>query len=131
MASIRPFKSVLAALALGLAPAAGAHAQPAETYRDTYPVEALAGVLGGLHYIYFACEGRDAQLWRETMLELLEHEAPTRGGYRDRLIETFNGGFQEQQRNRTRCGAEAEMVERRLATRGRSLSEELRREYLD
>ena len=88
-------------------------------------------MLGELHYIYFSCEGREAQLWRETMLELLENEAPTRGSYRDRLIESFNQGFQTQQRNRTRCGAEAEMAERRLARRGRSLSEQLRREYLE
>lgn len=119
-------KTALCAAALSGAPAL---AQPSGG--EGYPVEALAGVLGELHYIYFACEGRQAQLWRETMMELLEHEAPTRGGYRDRLINSFNDGFQAQQRNRTRCGAEAEMQEQRLAARGRSLSEELRLEYLD
>lgn len=126
MALIRPAKSALAALALSVC-AAPALAQSA----DSYPVEALAGVIGELHYIDYNCSGRDAQVWRDTMLELLEHEAPTRGGHRDRLIASFNEGFQSQQRNRTRCGAEAELQERRLAARGRALSEQLRREYLD
>ncbi|MGJ3230954.1 MAG: TIGR02301 family protein [Oceanicaulis sp.] len=132
MAFIRLFAAALAALALcGAGIGAPASAQAQERYEDTYPVEQLATVLGELHYIYFSCEGRDAQLWRETMLELLEHEAPTRGSYRDRLIAGFNDGFRIQQRNRTRCGAEAEMAERRLAARGRNLSEQLRREYLE
>lgn len=128
MALIRSAKSALAALAF----AASAGAAPALAQSpDTYPVEALAEVVGELHYIDFTCSGRDAQIWRQTMLELLEHEAPTRGAYRDRLIASFNEGFQTQQRNRTRCGAEAELQERRLATRGRALSEQLRREYLE
>ncbi|MFP4519719.1 MAG: TIGR02301 family protein [Oceanicaulis sp.] len=123
---------VLAAAACLAALSAGpaAPAQPAGG-QGGYPVEALAGVLGELHFIYFSCEGREAQLWRETMLELLENEAPTRGSYRDRLIASFNDGFRIQQQRRTRCGAEAELQERRLAARGRSLSEELRQEYLD
>lgn len=130
MILMRIARPALAALALAAAPGS-AVAQPAGGVQDTYPVESLASVLGELHYIYFACEGREAQLWRETMLEMLEHEAPTRGSYRDRLIASFNEGFQTQQRRRTRCGAEAEMQERSLAARGRSLSEQLRREYLD
>ena len=126
MVLIRSAKSALAALALAV-PGMPALAQSA----DPYPVEALAGVIGELHAIDFACAGRGAQIWRDTMVELLEHEAPTRGAHRDRLIASFNDGFQSQQRNRTRCGAEAELQERRLATRGRALSEQLRREYLD
>jgi len=129
MALIDRLKPALAAATLSLTPGAPVFAQPAAN--DPYPVEALAGVVGELHYIYFACEGREAQIWRETMLELLENEAPTRGGHRDRLIASFNQGFQAQQQNRTRCGAEAEMAERRLAQLGRALSEQLRREYLD
>jgi uncharacterized protein (TIGR02301 family) len=126
MALIQSAKSALAALALAV-PGMPALAQSA----DPYPVEALAGVIGELHSIDFNCSGRDAQIWRDTMLELLEHEAPTRGGHRDRLIARFNDGFQTQQRNRTRCGAEAELQERRLANRGAALSEQLRRQYLD
>ncbi|MFW6412991.1 MAG: TIGR02301 family protein [Oceanicaulis sp.] len=123
---IRVCAAALAAVSL-CAGTAGARQEATETY----PVEALAGVLGELHFIQFKCEGRNAQLWRETMLELLELEAPTRGALRDRLIETFNAGFRAQQRRDTRCGAEAEVQSDRLSARGRSLSEQLRRTYLE
>ena len=124
-------RHLIAAACAALLTGAGASGQPGQPYVDSYPVEALARVLGELHALDFACQGRQAQVWRDTMLELLEHEAPTRGGYRDRLIEGFNAGFQTRQRERIRCGAEAEMVERSLAARGRSLSEQLRLEYLE
>lgn len=97
----------------------------------TYPVEALAGVLGELHFIAYSCEGEDAQTWRQSMMELLELEAPTRGNFRDRLIENFNEGYRYHQRRRTRCGAEAEVERQRLALQGRALTETLTREYID
>ncbi len=118
------FASVLASLT----PAVPARAQ---AYVDPYPVESLAEVIGGLHAIAFECEGRGSQTWRGAMLELLEHEAPTRGEYRDRLVARFNAGFRDWERRRVRCGAEAEMARTGLAERGRALSEQLRRTYLD
>lgn len=114
-----------------------AAAQPGRSDPDSrealsaYPVEALAGVMGELHYLDFACRGEEAQDWRETMLEMLELEAPTRGSYRERLVESFNEGFRYHERRRTRCGAEVEIERRRLAIQGRALSETLRREYID
>lgn len=131
----------LALLLLGLLAAPAASAQfetrkPQEpgtvsSAATSYPVEALAGVLGELHYLAFACPSEEAQTWRETMLEMLELEAPTRGAYRDRLIENFNDGFRYHERRRTRCGAEAEIERQRLAVQGRALSETLRREYFE
>ena len=110
--------------------AAAAPAQ-AQSYADPYPVESLAEVMGGLHAIAFECEGRGSQTWRSAMLELLEHEAPTRGAYRDRLVRRFNEGFRDWEGRRVRCGAEAEMARSSLAERGRALSEQLRRTYID
>ena len=101
------------------------------SYIDPYPVASLAEVMGELHAIAVACEGRESQTWRSAMLELLEHEAPTRGQYRDRLVQRFNDGFREGERRRVRCGAQAEMERQSLAERGRVLSEQLRRTYLD
>ncbi len=103
----------------------------AQSYADPYPVERLASVLGELHYLDFACQGRQAQTWRQTMVELLAQEAPTRGAYRERLIENFNGGFRRLERRRIRCGAETELERERLARQGRALSEQIRRTYLD
>ncbi len=121
---------VILVLAAGMVISASgpSRAQPAP---DPYPVESLAHVLGELHYIAFACEGRGSQTWRQAMVELLEHEAPTRGGYRQRLIENFNTGFRRQERRRIRCGAESELERARLARQGRTLSEQLRRTYIE
>lgn len=130
LARLAPLFLVLALAA----PAFGQSAPDRQAYRDTmtsYPVEALAGVMGELHFLAFACEGEDAQDWRASMLEMLEFEAPTRGPYRERLIENFNEGFRYHERRRTRCGAEAEVERQRLAIQGRALSETLRREYID
>lgn len=103
----------------------------AQSFADPYPVESLAEVMGGLHAIAFECEGRGSQTWRAAMLELLEHEAPARGAYRDRLVQRFNEGFRDWERRRVRCGAEAEIARAGLAERGQALSEQLRRTYLE
>lgn len=126
-------RSILLVLSLAGALATISPGSPAraQTYNDPYPVEGLAEVIGGLHAIAFACEGRGSQTWRGAMLELLEQEAPTRGAYRDRLVARFNDGFREWERRQVRCGAEAEMARERLAERGRALSEQLRRTYLE
>lgn len=99
-------------------------------YVDPYPVESLARVMGEMHYLDFACKGRQSQAWRDAMVELLDHEAPTRGGYRQRLVDRFNEGFRIQERREPRCGAEEEMVRQTLAIEGEALSEQLRRTYL-
>ncbi|KAA5804587.1 TIGR02301 family protein [Alkalicaulis satelles] len=99
--------------------------------RDAYPVESLARIMGELHAIAFICDGRQTQVWRNAMVELLDHEAPAAGPFRSRLIDRFNEGFQHQERLRPRCGAESEMAREQLAERGRAFSEQLRRTYLD
>ncbi len=100
-------------------------------YEDPYPVESLARVMGEMHYLDFACKGRQSQAWRDAMVELLDHEAPTRGSYRQRLVDRFNEGFRIQERRSPRCGAEEEMVRQSLASEGEALSEQLRRTYLN
>ena len=100
-------------------------------YTEPYPVESLAEIMGSLHAIAFNCAGRNTQDWRDAMVELLDHEAPTRGAHRERLISRFNQGFRDIDNRRVRCGAEAEFTQQRLAARGQVLSEQLRRTYLD
>ena len=129
-------RTVLIPLSLCLALAFSPHAhgqfiQRAPGYVDPYPVESLARIMGEMHYLAFACQGRETQTWRDAMLELLDYEAPTRGSYRQRLVDRFNEGFRVQERRRTRCGAEEEMTRQALAAEGQALSEQLRRTYLD
>ena len=91
----------------------------------------LAYTLGELHYLAYACEGDNAQQWRDRMVELLAMEASDNGRRRDRLIESFNEGYRSQQRYRARCGAEADAERRALAHRGRDLSDMMRSAYFD
>jgi len=123
--SLRALIACLCLAALAAAPAS------ARQQSDPYPVESLARILGELHGLTFACEGRHAQTWRTAMTELLDQEAPTAGTYRARLIDRFNEGYRHQERLRLRCGAESEMARRQLAERGRAFSNQLRRNYLE
>lgn len=91
----------------------------------------LAYTLGELHYLASACEGLDAQAWRQRMIELLAMEAPEAGRQRDRLIEGFNDGYRSQQRRRPRCGEEVDIERRALAHRGRDLSNMMRAANFD
>mgnify|MGYP003625660379 CR=1 FL=1 len=85
----------------------------------------LAYTLGELHYLAYACDGNTAQQWRTRMIELLELEAPVSNNRRERLIRSFNDGYQMQQDNRLRCGAEVEAARRQLSVRGQQLSDAL------
>ncbi len=91
----------------------------------------LAYTMGELHYLDTACEGLDAQAWRQRMIELLAMEAAEVGRQRDRLIESFNDGYRSQQRRRPICGEEVDIERRALAHRGRDLSEMMRAAYFD
>ncbi|MCC5996852.1 MAG: TIGR02301 family protein [Oceanicaulis sp.] len=122
---LRAILALICLAALASAPAG------ARQEHDAYPVESLARIMGELHAIAFACEGRQSQTWRNAMSELLDHEAPAAGPFRARLIERFNEGFRHQERMRPRCGSESEMVREQLAERGRAFSEQLRRTYLE
>lgn len=108
----------------GLRPDAGEVPLTPTVNRDRVLPE-LAYVLGELHYLAYACEGNNAQTWRNRMQELLDIEAPAYGYWRDRMIDSFNNGFRDQQRYRLSCGAEAEAERRELASRGQYLSDAL------
>jgi len=110
--------------------------RPTDTSRQqdreaTRTLPYLAHTLGELHYLSYACDGLDAQEWREHMVDLMSMEAPERGRMRDRLVEAFNEGYRTQQRYRPICGPEVEAERRVLAQRGQDLSEMMRAAYFD
>lgn len=134
-----PMRSALLILALALTVAAPAPAQKhgrlaAQEGDDldlgrTLPY--LAYTLGELHYLAYACEGPDAQGWRQHMIDLLAIEAADDTRLRERLTDSFNDGYRAQQRYRAPCGAAADAERRALAHRGRDLSEMMRSAYFD
>lgn len=91
----------------------------------------LAYTLGELHYLSYACDGLDAQQWRQRMVQLMSMEAPDNGDLRDRMIDNFNEGYRVQQRFRPICGPEVDAERRALAHRGQDLSDMMREAYFD
>jgi len=91
----------------------------------------LAYTLGELHYLSYACDGLDAQEWRQRMVELMSMEAPDNGRLRDDMIENFNEGYRVQQRFRPLCGPEVDSERRALAHRGQDLADMMREAYYD
>lgn len=134
MPAMRLLTVIFAGLFL-LTPQPAAAQKPAARYEQELDLDRtlpfLAYTLGELHYLAYACEGPDAQQWRDRMVELLAMEAADNGRRRDRLIESFNQGYRSQQRFRARCGVEADTERLALARRGRDLSEMMRSAYFD
>lgn len=117
--------ALIAALSLA-ALAAPARAQTGDV---AYPVVPLAGILGEMHAINYHCRTARQQYWRGRMQEMIDLEAPEAGPQRERLIASFNQGFQYYSPRRVRCGGEAEMELQALAARARALAETLRQAH--
>jgi uncharacterized protein (TIGR02301 family) len=95
-----------------------------------YPAEPLAGLLGEMHALNYHCRTARQQYWRSRVQEMIDLEAPQPGAYRERLIASFNRGFQYYNPRRVRCGAEAEQELQALAARARPLAEQMRQTYI-
>lgn len=93
-------------------------------------LERLARVIGAAHQLRQVCDGSDFT-WRQEMLDLIDLEAQGDNGRQRRLIDAFNAGFRDQERERLSCGAEARRAESELADEGRRLAEALRDRYLN
>ena len=89
----------------------------------------LAGILGQAHAIRVTCNGRTDQFWRVYMQEMMDLEAPTRGGLRDAMAQRFNTAFSGEAARRTWCNDEAVAAEAALAAEGRPLAESLAAHY--
>ena len=120
-----------AALAVALL-AAGAPGT-AQDYAVASPLddlEGLARVIGGAHKIRQLCDSND-QTWRDQMLALIDIEALGDDRRQRGMIDAFNDGFRIQERQHSRCNADARRAESELATEGRRLAEALRDRYLN
>ncbi len=127
--AIRTSGAILGFLFWMAAAGGTAHAQAAPQMSPAEDVEALAQIIGAIHFRRQACVGRDDQTWRQQMVRLMELEAPEDGNRRQRFVRAFNAGYANEERLRPTCaqGREAEL---RLAAEGRRLSERLVSQFL-
>jgi len=119
--------TVLLASILALQPA-----QPAEA-RDPLRSELileLSEVIGAAHFYALSCEGRDAQYWRDRMIEFLTLEAEDSYRLREAMIDAFNDGYRRADRGGSRCDANMREARERASRRGTALAERLGEPYL-
>ena len=81
----------------------------------------LAGHFGTMHHLTQICEHDDVQIWRDSMLELLRLEAPSRE-QRNRMSQRFNDSYNEVEVRFPTCSSEARAYAGRLGQEGAALA---------
>ena len=122
----------LAAIALLLAPAAGAPAgaqEPGLSGPSMQTLLDLASALGEAHAIRTLCNGDGDQTWRVYMQNLMDLEAPG-GSRKSQMTGAFNRGYRSQSSRRSECTPELRQVEAEIASRGQALADLAARSYL-
>lgn len=125
-------RTLLAAAALALA-SLPAPAQAQEIPVGQAPIELvadLAEVLGRAHAVRTICNGDNDSTWRNYMLNLMAIEAPS-GSRRAALTDAFNRGYRGQNRETSACNDQMPRIEAGIARRGRELSDQIARSYLN
>lgn len=85
----------------------------------------LSSVIGSAHAVRVGCNGVDDQYWRSYMQQILGLEAPERGNLRTQMVEAFNRGYQEADRQYGRCSENSEHAEAQYAREGKRISDTL------
>lgn len=84
----------------------------------------MAGNFGTMHHLTQICEGEQHQEWRDSMLELIRLEDPSRE-QRQRMGERFNDAYHEVAERFPRCDGAARAYAGQLAREGAALAEQM------
>lgn len=107
-------------------------ALPAEPVERPVPYEPefsrLAELLGALHYLTPLCGQKRPDRWREEMQSLLNAERPTQKR-KDRLIASFNRGFQSYELTYRHCTPSANLAIGRSKAEGAKLAHDIATRY--
>jgi uncharacterized protein (TIGR02301 family) len=103
--------------------------KPRESAPVPYEAEfsRLAEVLGALHYLRPLCGEKEAR-WRAEMQDLLDAEQPA-ADRRDRLVASFNRGYQSFELTYRKCTPAADLAISRYLDEGAKLSREIATRY--
>ena len=88
----------------------------------------LAEILGALHYLGPLCGEKERERWRGEMQGLLETEQPS-AERRDRLVGSFNRGYQAYEQTYRNCTPAADLVIHRFLEEGARLSRDIATRY--
>lgn len=123
--SVRRSLSLLAAIAV-VAGAASARGQtlPRRPPTDRQVLTQLAYTLGEAHALHRLCAGPSDATWYGRMRQLISAEAPDEG-FRRRLVESFNAGYQTRVSQYPGCSRDSQAAERQAAAHGAALARTL------
>jgi uncharacterized protein (TIGR02301 family) len=107
-------------------PDAGKPAEVPPPYEGDF--SRLAEILGALHYLGPLCGEKEKERWRGEMQGLLESEQPS-ADRRDRLVGSFNRGYQSYEQTYRNCTPAADLVIRRYLDEGARLSRDIATRY--
>ena len=104
--------------------------KPTETPPPPYEGDftRLAEILGALHYLGPLCGEKEKERWRGEMQGLLEAEQPV-SDRRERLVGSFNRGYQSYEQTYRKCTPAADLVIRRFLDEGARLSRDIATRY--
>jgi uncharacterized protein (TIGR02301 family) len=88
----------------------------------------LSEILGALHYLRGLCDAAEGNRWRAEMQSLIEAEGTT-PERKNRMVASFNRGFQGYQQTYRTCTPAADLAIRRYLTEGAKLSREITARY--
>jgi uncharacterized protein (TIGR02301 family) len=88
----------------------------------------LAEILGALHYLGPLCGEKEKERWRGEMQGLLETEQPS-ADRRDRLVGSFNRGYQSYEQTYRNCTPAADLAIHRFLDEGARLSRDIATRY--
>ena len=91
-------------------------------------LQRLAEILGALHYLRGICGTNEGQKWRSEMQALVDAETPS-GERRNRMIASFNRGYNGFQQTYRSCTPAANVAIRRYLEEGAKISRDLTARY--
>ena len=92
-------------------------------------LQRLAEILGTLHYLRGICGSNEGQKWRAEMQALVDAETPSAGERRNRMIASFNRGYNGFQQTYRSCTPAATVAIRRYLEEGSKISRDLTARY--
>ena len=92
-------------------------------------LQRLAEILGTLHYLRGICGSNEGQKWRAEMQALVDAETPSAGERRNRMIASFNRGYNGFQQTYRTCTPAATVAVRRYIDEGVKISRDLTARY--